>query len=166
MYVHSSSYYINQSEEWGPAGSFVLTESILIRYCPFSSLICTRPLCSSCFQLSVFIGYLYMFPGSPVCLFHLRNELVGIIIFIEVFLDGLTLKNFFVSSPVSCRIIFIAVCNCTFIFFLLGTFCQLPFFVISVGTLCRNDSNRICSIFIMLAVMLIPWGYALSCISS
>src|SRR5699024_7288149 len=46
-------------------------------------------------------------------------------------------------------------CSCTFIFFLFGTLCQLPVFVIFVCTLCRNDSDRICSVFIMLAVMLI-----------
>src|SRR5699024_12553182 len=96
-----------------------------------------------------------MLPGPAVCLFGLGNKLVGIIILIGIFLYGFSIGDFFICGSIACRIVFIAVCSCTFIFFLFGTLCQLPVFVIFVCTLCRNDSDRICSVFIMLAVMLI-----------
>ena len=103
----------------------------------------------------IFISCFFIVPWSPVCLFRLGNELVGIIILIGIFLNGLALGDFFICSPVACRIVFIAVCSCTFIFFLLGTLCQLPVFIIFVCALCRDNSDCICSVFIMLAVMLI-----------
>ena len=73
----------------------------------------------------IFISCFYMFPWSPVCLFCLGNELVGIIILIGIFLNVLAFGDFFICGPISCRIVLIAVCSCTFIFFLFGTFCSL-----------------------------------------